>query len=295
MSFVSMSEINQGRQGSDEQAKGQASKTRTKVYRVIMSSPTDTADTVLANCPILCSPYPGNSSFALIHRHAAPESAKNKLVWIVTLTYNLIDASFGPLNPLQQNPLNDLPQSTWRTVTTQEPTWEDYEGNAILNSAGQYFENGVKRDWMTWQVTIVRNVQRVPLWINTFLDSINESPCVVDGVQFGAYQCKLQSLEISRWQQRNGVLYRSLTLVIGIRDDWRRYILDEGMLALDNNPASPTYGKPVPAVLANGQKATRPVPLDGNGHVLANPTPGTCKFITVNLYLPQNFNLLPIS
>ena len=295
MAFVSSVEINDARDGTDSQAKEKSTHTRVRTFRVIMSSPTDTADMVLAQCPILCAPYPGYPSLVLLNRHAAPLDKKNKLVWIVTLTYGLMDASSDPNNnPQQPNPIDDARQIDWATETIQEQVWEDKDGKAILNSAGDYFENGVTRDRTSWSVTITQNVVGVPAWIDTFRDAINATECIIDGVNFDAYQCKVRAITISRWMQRNFIPYRVLKIVIAIRDDWRKYILDEGLNSLNNKPYDPNFGKKVPAVLANGQKTTRPVPLDGNGHVLDPSTPATAVFIQVNLYNQMQFSVLPI-
>jgi hypothetical protein len=234
--------------------------------------------------------------FTLSSRHAAPDS-HGKMIWTVTLTYTLNDGSQNNnQNPKQPNPLDDARQIEWATETIQLPTHYDFQGNAILNSAGQYFENGVMRDVMNYLVTFTMNVAGVPSWVNSYFDAVNAGPVTIEGLNFAAKQLKVKSINISRWQRRNFIPFRVLKLVLAARATWDRKLLDEGLLVKGKNQAGggTYYGPPAPAILSNGQKATRPVLLDGNGNVLANPGPGNAVFLTFTLYPLKDFSQLPI-
>lgn len=293
MAVTSAYEIGNGREGSDKSTGKRNTRTRTRIFRVVTNNPHDGSDLVLAACPPLASFYPTASGFVLTERKAA-QDGRMKTIWTVTLVYSLGDTDSSQANPQQADPLDDSRQFDWTTQTRQEPTHQDKDSKAILNSAGQYFENGVVRDVTTWQVTITQNCIGVPSWFDNYRDAINSSSIKIDGFQFNAYQVKVMSIKIGHWQTRNDIAYRPLTIVLGIRTSWRKMILDEGLVALNGNPNDPNYGKPALAIMADGRKATRPVPLDGSGNVLANPSPSTAKFITVKLYPEMDLSQLPI-
>jgi len=286
-------EISTGREGSDETSGKKDTHRRARIFRVVTENPTDGQDLVLAACPLPMSAYPDDHRLVLTSRRAV-QDGKTKTVWIVTLTYSLGDSTSDQGNPQQPNPLDDSRQIDWSTETRQEPTHQDADGKAILNSAGDYFENGVMRDVTSWIVTIVQNVPEVPDWIDDYRDAVNDDQSSIEGDVYPAKSMKVRSIKLSRWQVRNDVAYRQLTIVIAIRDTWHKKILDEGLHALNGNGGDPDYGKRMAAVNANGQKVTRPVLLDGAGHVLANPTPATAQFIDVKLYNEKDFSVLPI-
>ena len=256
MSLLSAAEIHVGREGTDDEK----SKSRTRTFRVIMDHPYDDADEVLDEFVGIGTLHPYDPTLIVSRRRAAQENF-SKVVWIVTLTYRQRDKS--------ENPLDDPIEVSWNTNTAQIDFHYDKDGNAVLNSAGDVYEDGAKDEWASWVATVHRNITTFPAWLVGYENAINSSAFEIDGFMVGVRGAKVKSIAISKWQKRNGIYYRELNMSIAFKTTWVKYLLDQGLrriiTVLD-------YDVLLPCLIEGGKvEATRPVPLDGSGGQLPLP------------------------
>lgn len=210
----------------------------------------------------------------------ARATAKDKFNWIVTASY---DSSFE----LTENPLSQPAQISWDGENFEEVAVFDRDGKAVLNSAGDPFEN-LFRERTRRVVSVVKNVAAVPDWILNSEDAVNSALFLLDGFSIPVGKAKLAAPRLGPWQSRNNTRYREMTMVIKLnKDGWAAQPLDAGF-----RYKSGTDRKII--TNTDGTLPTSPVCLDGSGAVLANPSPVNAVFGSFNLYPAYDFNLLPL-
>ena len=205
---------------------------------------------------------------------------KDKHNWVVTANY---DSSFE----LTENPLSQPAQISWDGENFEEVAIFDRDGNAVLNSAGDPFEN-LFRERSRRVVNVVKNVSAVPDWIITSEDAVNSAVFLLDGFSIPVGKAKLSAPRLGPWQVRNNTRYREMTMVMKLnKDGWAAQPLDAGF-----RYKSGTDRKII--TNTDGTLPTSPVCLNGAGAVLANPSPTNAVFGSFNLYPAYDFNLLPL-
>ena len=210
----------------------------------------------------------------------ARATAKDKFNWIVTASY---DSSFE----LTENPLSQPAQISWDGENFEEVAVFDRDGKAVLNSAGDPFEN-LFRERTRRVVSVVKNVAAVPDWILNSEDAVNSALFLLDGFSIPVGKAKLAAPRLGPWQSRNNTRYREMTMVIKLnKDGWAAQPLDAGF-----RYKSGTDRKII--TNTDGTLPTSPVCLNGSGAVLANPSPVNAVFGSFNLYPAYDFNLLPL-
>jgi hypothetical protein len=270
MSVVAANEIHTGRTGGDESSPNKSSVRATRVYRVLTDTASDESSIVLAAVPQRGSVHPKNLSLFLKKRTARNESF-SKLVWIVTLEYSLDREQ-------STNPLEESPVVTWDTETTSENITQDIDGEAVLNSAGDYYEDGVPVQVAYWTAKIEVKKAAIPLALLTYRNAINNDAFILDGVTIAAYEACFAGIHIGWWEQKNNVWFRQLNITLKFRGNWREQILDQGIYRLVEVDVG-SYEK-VKCVAEDGTDVTKPVLLDGSGGQLDNPSPSTAVFNT---------------
>ena len=285
MSVLSVQETTNDREG-EAQTLGKRYRKHKRSFLIKCSSRYDGSYTVLAALPTPGSAHPDDAS-AIAYKARAIQNAKTKCYWTATVEYTTERNT--PTQTASDNPLNDPAEIEWNTDITQENFTKDKSGNAILTSAGNHYVEPIKDDVSYWTVSISKNVSAVPSWIDSYRDAVNSDNIVIDGYSVAAGTAKIKAIKISKWQQSNDIWFKVLTLSIKIKADWRHYPLDQdlyckGILSSARVPCMDSNKKPV----------TKPVPLDGSGNQLANPTPSTVVFNTVDLRNTQPFSLLPL-
>ena len=290
MAIVSVKEISDGRGGEETYAKNKCIVKDTRVFRAITDSNYDSASDVLGNAtiPILGQEHPKNSALCCNARRPKQDS-KSKRIWTVTCDYTT-DWSSSDGSGLKQDPTMDRALVEWATEVTQIPVFEDKDGNAILNSAGYYYINGLKAEDTTWVVTVTKNMASVPIWILNYRNAINSSGFLLDNVSIPARAAKIRQISIGHWQLRNKIWFKQLKLVLKLQDDWSKWVLDEGLYQIDPDDST----KRVPCVDSKNQKVRVPVPLDGSGVQLSNPSPSTAVFREHKIYPELSFSSLPL-
>ena len=206
---------------------------------------------------------------------------KDKLNWIVTASY---DSSFE----LTENPLFQPAAISWDGENFEEVAIFDRDGKAILNSAGDPFEN-LFRERTRRIVSIVKNVSAVPDWIINSEDAVNSAAFLVDGFSVPAGKAKLGAPRLGQWQLRNNTRFREMSMTMKLnKDGWTSQPLDAGFRYKDGTSRK---------IIVNDDSTlpTTPVCLNGAGAVLANPSPTNAVFGAFNIYPAYDFNLLPLS
>ncbi len=284
MAITSCEEIHVGRQG--EAVAGRKGYRRsTRVFRVLSNSPYDSDFEVLAasGIPADGAVHP-KYSYLWVAKRRAVQHDKSKLIWLATIDYS-------SERELASNPILDPADIEWDTDTKQVPYYFDVNGDAILNSAGQYYADGLKDDYSNWTATVTKNLAAVPAWLTTYKDAVNSDYVYLDGLLFAPKQLKIKKIKISKWQRREIFKYRTLQLTLKIDEDWTRAILDQGLTCVDPNDAT----KRIVCTTNDGLVATRSMLLDGSGGVLADPSPATAVYREHVIFPLKPFSILPLS
>jgi hypothetical protein len=176
--------------------------------------------------------------------------------WECSATYGAYDATQLPSNPV------DWPLRISHSFAKFESVAdEDTDGNAILNSAGDYFDPPVTRDDSRPILRIQRNEKEFdPDTAFKYKDAVNKDPFF--GADPGTVKCADIQAELS-FNNDVGWFYACTYEFEYNPDGWEKQILDMGLKYLD---ATDTL---VP-VMEKGIPATSPVLLDGGGGILAS-------------------------
>jgi hypothetical protein len=300
MAVLTFDEIAPGRDGA-EQFKEKKGVTRyTRTFLVRTDTNTDEASVIFAHasCPNVGDVYPYDAD--AFCTDVRPVQHKAKTVWRVT-------ARYSTEYELSDNPLNDAAEIEWNTEPRQKAFWKDRDGNAILNSAGDYYDPPVEGDDSRWVATVSKNLAAVPAWTLTYKDATNSDQFTLDGLTIAIGVAKLSRIRISKWQERNDIDFRVVTFSIAIDENgWAAELLDQGFRELDGCTGAGSgsgsgsgsgecdEGR-VHITDKNGDPVVSPVPLDGNGCALDCPTPETAVFRTHHIHKVMAFSSLPLT
>jgi hypothetical protein len=285
MSVLTFKEIHSGRDADDDVGQRKAAVGRyTRVFRVTTDSNDDDGAVVKASAPSLGVQHPSDPRAFLRRRRARNESF-SKRVWIVTCAYS---TEFE----IEENPLADPADIDWVTEQFQRPFVKDRNGDAILNSAGNYYDRPVDGDDSRWTANVVKNVSAVPTWLLDYRDAVNSDAFVLDGLSVAIGEAKMQAIRISRQQERNDVPYRVLTMTIALNGDgWAKEELDQGFQ--EKHPERLNERRQI--LDDQGDPVTTPVMLDGTGQRLQDPEPDTAVYRSHDIYQEQPFSDLPLT
>lgn len=216
--------------------------------------------------------------------------------WCRSLTINSTDgwrgweavATFDSSFEISENPVLDPTSIEWDGEPYDEPIIFDRNWHAALNSAGDPFMN-LFRERSRRIVSVRTNVAAVPLWIITAEDAVNSGPFLLDGFMIPTGMAKLGAPRLGPWQYRNGIRYREMSMVIKLnKDTWTVKPLDAGF----RQKVGGVYQR---ITSDDGTDVTEPVCLDGAGEVLANPTPSTAVYVSLDIYPELDFSTLPLA
>lgn len=205
-------------------------------------------------------------------------------VWQVTATYS---SEFT----LSTTPTSDPAIIRWDSEQFQKPAVFDKNGDAILNSAGDFFDPPLMVDDSRRIVTVTKNLSSVPSWILTYQDAVNNASFTVDGVTVGTGLAKMQRVSVSEVQSRNGTNFRTVEFTIHLqKSGWLLEPLDAGFREKGARPGTRVN-------ILNDDKTlpSTPVPLDGTGFVLEDPTPATAVYGSFAYYETKDFSVLPLT
>lgn len=259
--------------------------TYTRAWLVQTNDKTDREDTVSAasGLPAYADAHPAPVADAAYAKEISyePFVSESPLAWKVSVTYS-------SERDLNSSPDSDEVLVSWTSEIYQEPVFLDTSGNAILNSAGDYFIDPVPmRDAAHLIAKIKANVTSVPTWVIGYQNAVNNGAITIGGLSIATGLAKMQRLDIGERQVRGATTFYELSFEVHIHaDGWRMKPLDVGFRELE-------YGDLVQIKDSNGDEVTTPVPLDGAGQALDNPTPSTAVFGDYTIYPEKDFTVLP--
>jgi hypothetical protein len=186
------------------------------------------------------------------------------------------------------DPEDDEVKVSWTTEVYQEPVFQDVDGNAVVNSAGDYFIDPVPTRDATHLIARIRSNHRtIPAWVLAKQNNVNDSQITVGGLVIGAGLARMSRLEISERQRRKDVDFYSMSFELHIhKDGWLLEPMDVGFRELKD-------GELVQIKDTNEDEVTTPVMLDGQGVAQTNPTPSSAVFGSYQVYGTSDLSTLP--
>ena len=259
-------------------------RTYSDTYKVEADSPADSAYDVgsASGLPLVGSVHPDDSAaYCTSLSVANPEPYAG---WTVTASYST-ERTISTTDPSLDGVL-----VSWSSEIYNEPLFVDKDGDAIVNSAGDYFVDPVPTRQSNRLIAKIRaNLLTIPTWVISYENAINNASITIDGLAVAARLAKVQRIEIGEAQLRNGTVFRQLSYEVHLRkDDWKLRPLDAGfrsknasndMLQIIND--------------GDGSEVTQPALLDGSGGRLDNPTPATAVFGEFEIYDELDLSTLP--
>ena len=277
---MSVNYLGPGPSRSAQNSKGIRTYTRTGLFETTSISDGEYAVGSHVSVPNIGSVHPEDSLAWCVSIQV--ENTNPWKGWTVTATW---DSTIE----VAENPLFEPAVIEWDGENFEEALTFDRDGYGVLNSAGDPFENAM-RERTRRVVSVMKNVASVPSWIITSEDAVNSSAFNLDGISVPANMAKLGAPRIGRWQKRNNVSYREMSLIIKLnKDTWKFRPLDVGYHFKTG------LGDLKRITSDDGTDVTTPVCLDGNGLVLANPSPSNAVYGTFNTYPAYDFSVLPLT
>jgi hypothetical protein len=300
MTVTLFDEIHQNRQGSSE---GLAKTTSSRSWRVVTNNRYDDDVFVIRYglssnlLPQLYSPHPSWQALTA-RKVTASNQADSPHHFLVTVEY-----SSAPLDQEDKEKEENPDPTTrpavikWNTVLYREAVEKDVDGDAILNSAGDYFDPPIERDRSNWTCVVRKNMANPPTWLLDYNNCpINSSSFTVDGVQVQAQKARLSMIDIGEKQVENDVNFRTVTITLEFKKEgWQASILDQGLKERQEGPAAAGAGAtPLVAIQVDGKAITSPQLLSSGRHI-ESPTPQNAEFINYDIYDSKDFSVLPLT
>jgi len=189
------------------------------------------------------------------------------------------------------DPADDEVKVSWTTEVYQEPVFADVNGNAVVNSAGDYFIDPTpSRDTTHLIAKISSNHQSIPEWVLGMQNNVNDSQVTIGGLVIAAGLARMSRLQISERQRRNDIDFYSMSFEVHLhKNGWLLEPMDVGFRHLGGG----FRGYLVQIKDDNGDEVTTPVMLDGNGVAQLNPTPSSAVFGSYQIYETSDLSTLP--
>lgn len=221
----------------------------------------------------------------------AQQDEDNPRKWIVTANYG---APSGDQDQQNENPLLRPAVLTWGFVQAQKAMYKDLDNRPIANSAHEYFDPPPEVDDSRPVLTVSRNEPSFnPAIAIQYQDAINSDGFL--GFQPG--QAKVAGISATS-QTENNFFFWHVTYEFHFRrDGWKLALADLGRNELVNGkrvaiPRRDEQGNKVPDT-----QVIDPVPLNGQGQELENPTPQSVagvNFPPFNVYKSLSFSPLGV-
>jgi len=226
-------------------------------------------------------PAPVNASMPTYAKEITYEPFEGPLAWLVKVQYH-------SARELNNDPVDDEILVSWTSEIYTEAIFEDTSGNAILNSAGDYFIDPTPtREASQLIAKIKANVLSVPTWVITAQNAVNNGPITIGGLVIATGLARIQRLDISERKKRGTIAFYELSFEVHIkREGWHLEPLDAGFRVLEGGVA-------VQARDDNQDEVTTPVPLNGSGGLLNPATPATAVFGDFTIYQEIDLTSLP--
>lgn len=234
------------------------------------------------NLPKIGSLYP-DDPFAWCTSLQVDPFGDGPLGWMVT-------ANYSSERELAEDPTADPAQITWDSEQFQRPAVFDNAGNSICNSAGDPFDPPNMMDDSRRVVTVQKNLSVVPSWILSYQDAVNSDTFTLDGISIGIGVAKMQRVSVGPVERRNAITFRAVTFQIHLeRNGWLLEPLDAGFR---ENPSGLLVNIINPG---DSELPAAPVPLNGAGQALDNPSFTNNVFLSFAVYQTLAFSALPLT
>jgi hypothetical protein len=294
MSVISCEEIWNGREGSVDQ---NFLRRYVRVFRVITNDPNDEASIVGAatGIPALYDTYVTANASDLGSRVIdiqPSQSEDNPRFWQVAVEYSGAE-----------NPPEVAPDVKWGSNKEQRTFERDIFGDAILNSAGQFFDPPPEGDDSRPTLVITRNETLYnPALATIYQDAVNSDTWTIVAPAMTPFvalpgEAKCMSIEAQYHEEKNyawwSVTYsfefRRVDTSVGLTG-WIKQILDQGRYQRSTDDTN----KLTPCLDDKGQPVDDPVPLDGSGAQLSDPSPTNAVWLTRQVYKQLPFTALAL-
>lgn len=214
------------------------------------------------------------------------------MVWEATVEYSSVPYDQNDEDDEDTLPTAQAARIKWTTTQFTKPLTRDVDGNAIINSAGDYFDPPIEIDTSRWSIVVEKKVASIPSYILDYANTINSSAITIDGVLIGAKKAKLSEISISEKDTAQGEEFYTFTFRLEIANadevDWVVKVLDQGLHEVN------AEGTKTP-ILIDGEPAKQPVLLNGSGAVIENPEPTDAVFLERDGYVEVDFSVLPFT
>lgn len=279
MTVIFMAETGQGRSATNE--KGMRRYTRAFLLETTSQMDGPFAVGSDLDLPVIGSLHPEDNNAWCVSLRV--ENSNPWKGWTVT-------AEYTSEREITEDPTVEPAAITWSSEQFQRPVIYDNTGNAVVNSAGDPFDPPVMMDDSRPVVTITKNLAVVPAWILAYQDAVNSDVFYVDGITVGIGLAKVQTVTVGEVQRRNGIMFRTVNIVIQLqRAGWLVEAQDVGFRELG------TGGRQNILNDVDSERPSAPVPLDGAGTHIADPTSATNVTMSFSVYATQVFSALPLS
>ncbi len=268
----------------------QSSGRRELVERWIYESDTiaETPQAIEAAMPPSWSPHPDVPLLYLQDRK--PDQIKLSRFWEVKLVWS------NELQPSQQKKIEDQLNplaSPWRWTggsrAEPEATVVDWEGNLILNTAGELMAPQQRPVSI-----IIHRAKRffgpnLPQWLFNLVDSVNESAIKIKGIEYPPKTLLFANWSYDDESERVNTRITPVTVELHAKKDgWTKRIPSRGYREIPN-ANNPGGIEPTVPILVNGKPPREPVLLDANGVAIRNPQPEDVVLVDAELIEPKDW------
>jgi hypothetical protein len=215
---------------------------------------------------------------------STPQCVSGRFAW-------RIDAEYSSEYEVTEDPTAEPARITVSTEQFQKPAVVDKAGNKINNSAGDPFDPPLMIDDSRRVISVSKNLATHPSWILSYQDTVNSDSFTVQGITYTAGKGKLQRVSISNELSRNGTTYFVVQFEIHLqKNGWLLQPLDAGFRERD-------YSGDLINILNPGdsEEPSAPVPLDGSGSALDNPSFANNVTLSFDVYETAVFSALPLT
>ncbi len=236
--------------------------------------------------PIIGETHPSDSFAWCVS--VEPRCVEGYRGWHVTTTYS------SEVELSSEDPTDDAAVITWSGEQFQIPAVFDRNLDLIVNSAGDPFDPPAMADDSHYVVNVSKNMAAVPSTILNYQDAVNAASFTVDGITIAAGLAKMQRVSVGPKQRRGSNTFRTVEFEIHLRrDGWKLTALDAGFR--ERTTGGPPDGIKNIKNPDDNENVTAPVPLDGNGSALLDPSPANCEYLEFDYYKTADFSLLPLA
>lgn len=274
---------------------GASKTTATRSWLIKVNNKFDTEQTIInANVlPKLYDPLPENA-YLTARKLTIRQKSETPFAWVATAVYSneVENQGEGERAQAQQiNPVDRRAKIKWGTNQYTRAIHRDIYGNAIVNSAGDYFlDPPVEVEYSRWTATITKNVLQVPPWLINYENAVNSAEFEVGGLTVNEGCARITAISIDDRQTENGIDFYPLSITMEFDPGgFRARPLDQGTHRIVNGCDR------VKITDKNGVPVDSPVLLNGSGGVLACPSPENAVFLDFPVYYTYDFSVLPLA